>query len=55
MKQTNRGDSKIMPIENEKIFGQIVDSLKLYDYSCDNIYGLVDNNDRIIFKFKALF
>ena len=39
--------------EFNEYFDQIVDSLELYNYLCENIDGLVDDVDRIIPKFRS--
>lgn len=39
--------------EFNEYFDQIVDSLELYNYPCDNIDRLVDDVDRIILKLRS--
>ena len=46
---------KKIATEFNEYFGQIVDSLELYDYPCDNIGRLVYDIDRILAEIYISF
>ena len=45
--------NKQLASQFNEYFGQIIDSLELYDYPCNNIDGLVNDIDCVMLKFTS--